>query len=90
MGFLRYALIFLLIYFGVRIFMRYVVPLLLGIFVRKAQKNFQNQFEQYQQQADPKQTQFQEGEVTISKKSNTKKSKGDDDGDYIDFEELKD
>jgi hypothetical protein len=68
--------------------MRYVVPLLLAVFVRKAQKNMRQKFEEHQQQRQAEN--FQEGEVFISKKSDKKKNRDNDDGEYIDFEELKD
>ena len=83
----RYIFIFLLIYFGLRLLMRYVVPILMSVFMRKAQKNFRDQFENQQQQNRP--DDFKEGEVFISKESKktkrSDKSKGKDNEEYIDF-----
>ena len=55
-------------------------------FANKMQDRFQQQFNQHHQnQQPPKQ---QEGKVTLEKTKTSTKSKSDNLGDYVDFEEV--
>ena len=90
-GVLKILLIFFGIYYGFRLLFRYVVPFLLARFVRRAQQNFMDQFQQQAQAQSGPQHDFKEGEVTIEqKKPQPNKPKFKDEGDYVDFEEIKD
>ena len=79
-GFLRTLFIIAIIYFAIRIFTRYILPML----VDKGVKNMQEKMkDQYQQQRN----QRKEGEVTIEYNSKNKNSKQNQ-GEYVDFEEV--
>ena len=80
-GFVRTLLVIAIIYFGIKIITRYILPMLVNKGVKNMQQKMQDQ--QRQQQHSTK----REGEVTIEQKrqsnnSNQKK------GDYVDFEEV--
>lgn len=88
-SFLRTILIIILIIYAFRLLVRVVFPFLLRLFVKRAQKNFQNQFEQ-QFERNQTQATAKEGEVEIKIPNKPGKSNQSfDDGDYIDFEEVK-
>lgn len=82
MGLLRTILIIALVYYAFRFIGRYILPMVMGAAVKKAQKN-------YQDQMNASQPQRPVGEVTIEKipKKEASKSKASDD-EYVDFEEL--
>ena len=81
-GFARTLLIIVVIYYGIRIISKYVLPLLVDKGIKNMQQKMQDQQRQTQRSSRP------DGEVTIEtdKKSNqnTKQNKGD----YVDFEEV--
>ena len=77
MALIRFILILSVIYFVVRFVMRFV----LRSFMKNAQQNFQNQ----QKPTDNK----REGDVTINTKSDQGKKIDKDEGDYVDYEEVK-
>ena len=95
MGLARTLLIILAVYWGIRLFYRYVMPFLLKYFIgylgKKAQENmgargfdtsgFQNQYEEPVAGNE---------KVTIKKTTTqqSQKKSMDDVGDYVDFEEL--
>jgi hypothetical protein len=78
---IRTLLIIAAVFFAVRLFLRYVVPFLLGRFIRKQQEKF------YGQQSANHYQQDEEGKVRVKTKARGKK-KNDDLGDYIDYEEI--
>lgn len=80
MQILRTILIIILIYYGVKLFARYVLPLLARYFIRRSQKAYQKQHEQ------PKKKM---GEMNVEYQPEKKKEMNDL-GEYIDYEELKD
>jgi hypothetical protein len=84
MGLLRTILILLAIYFLFRFIMRVILPLLLKNYIEKKQKEFFGQ----QQHFDKK----EEGKITVKKGSSLKNKKktNDDEGEYVDYEEIKD
>ncbi len=88
MNLLRTIFIFLLVYLGIRLIMRYVLPVIIRIFFKKAQKNFHDRFEEQRRQQEA--AQYKDGEVYISKDPKRKGGKDKGDGEYIDFEEVKD
>lgn len=75
-GFLRTLFVIAIIYFGIRILTRYILPLL----VDKGVKNMQQKMQNQQQQNRPKRP---EGEVTIETPKNNSNR-----GEYVDFEEV--
>jgi hypothetical protein len=79
------AIIFL-IYLLLKYLGRIFVPILLKRFANKMQDRFQGQFhQQYQDTQKPPQ---EEGKVTIEKTNTSTKTKSDNVGDYVDFEEV--
>ena len=84
-GFLRTILIIMLIYYGIKLIGKYVLP----IFLKKMVKSFEEKVKQQQgYQAPPKQT--KEGETIIDKKPPPPKESSKKVGEYIDFEEVDD
>ena len=85
MDILRTILIILIVYYSVRFISRLLVPIVLRMFMKRAQRNFQQQFGQQKQKPQ------KEGEVSIDskpkKKSNSTRSSA---GEYVDFEEVED
>lgn len=84
MGFLRTLLIIAIIYFALRFIVRYLLPFLLTRYVNKKFKEMGKT--QGFNQPNPK----REGEVTIKYTPNDKKKYPKGNGDYVDFEEIKD
>ncbi len=84
-GLLKFIFIFLLVYYGLKLITRYVVP----FFAKRYIKNMQNNFNK-QQHKKPYYNKSNEGDVII--KSNQRKGKkvDKDIGEYIDYEEVKD
>lgn len=80
-GFVRTLFIIAIIYFGIKLITRYVMPMLIDKGVKNMQQKMQNQ----QRQQQPKRP---DGEVTLEKKPSTSKSSSQDKGDYVDFEEV--
>jgi len=76
-GLARFLLIIFVVFFIIRLFTRYV----LRSYVKNMQQNFNNQ----QNQNNNK----KEGDVTINTKPKAGKKIDKDEGDYVDFEEIK-
>ena len=86
MGLLRFLLWCFFIYYLIKIVARLVAPFLIKRFVNKMQERVNQQFsQQYQRQQKPPQ---EEGKVTLEKTNNATKSKSDNIGEYVDFEEV--
>ncbi len=81
-GFLRTIFIIAIIYFAIRIFSRYILPML----VEKGVKNMQQKMQEQQRQG--RQSNKHEGEVTIEYKDKNKGKGNTSQGDYVDFEEV--
>lgn len=81
-NFLRTILIIVVIYYGIRLFSRYVLPLLVDKGLKNMQQKMQNQQRQNQRQSRP------DGEVTIEDNKKGDKGKSQTQGDYVDFEEV--
>lgn len=81
-NFLRTILIIVVIYYGIRLFSRYVLPLLVDKGLKNMQQKMQNQQRQNQRPSRP------DGEVTIENNKNTDRNKSQNQGDYVDFEEV--
>ena len=80
MQILRTILIIVVVYYTIKLFARYVLPLLARYFIRRSQKTYQKQYQQ------PKKKM---GEMNVEYQPE-KKEKLDDLGEYIDYEEVKD
>ena len=80
MQILRTILIIILIYYGVKLFARYVLPLLARYFIRRSQKTYQKQYQQPKKKMGEMNIEYQP-ENTIT---------NDDLGEYVDYEEIKD
>jgi hypothetical protein len=81
-GFIRTLLVIVIIYFGIRIITRYVLPILVNKGMKNMQQKMQNQQRQNQQSSRP------EGEVTIEKNRNQGSNNAQNQGEYVDFEEV--
>jgi hypothetical protein len=81
---LRVVLIVLLIYFGLKIIMRWLGPLLLRWMLKKIGRKFEQRFSQ----SDPRTRQRREGEVNIEGKPKKTPKSNNDVGEYIDYEEI--
>ena len=73
----RFALILFLIFFIIRIFSRYV----LRSYLKNVQRNFENQQNQHSNK--------KEGDMTVNTNPKKDKKFDNNDGDYIDYEEIK-
>lgn len=80
-GFVRTLLIIAVIYFGIKIISKYVLPLLVDKGVKKMQQKMQDQQRQ-QRSSRP------DGEVIIESNKNNRKDSTQNKGDYVDFEEV--
>jgi len=85
-GVFRLILIVLIIYYAFSFIFRYVLPLIMRKYVNDFQKQFTHENQHSQQEMNRK----KEGEVSIKFVEKDKiKSKHPDDGEYIDYEEIK-
>ena len=68
-----------------KLLIRILAPIFLKYFTNKMQSRFKEQFnQQYEDAQEP------EGKVTLEKTNASTKTKSDDVGDYVDFEEVED
>lgn len=81
-NFLRTLLIIFIIYYGIRLVTRYILPMLID----KGVKNMQQKM--YDQQRQNQRNTRRDGEVTIETNPGKSKKSSFDKGDYIDFEEV--
>ena len=81
-NFLKTLFIILLIYYGIRLITRYLLPILID----KGMKNMQQKIQNQQRQNQP--TTRPPGEVTVEYNKNTGKNNSQIKGDYVDFEEV--
>ncbi len=77
MALVRFLLVLLVIYFIGRIFSRFI----LRSYVKNMKRNFENQNTQYSNK--------KEGDVTINPNSKNDKKFNKGEGDYVDYEEIK-
>ena len=82
---LKVVLIVLLIYFGLKLIIRWLGPILLRWVLKKIGKKFEQKFSHFDPTRQQKQ---QEGEVSIEKKPKNKGKSKNDVGEYIDYEEI--
>ena len=86
-GFLKFVMILILIWLGFSLFIRYIFPRLLILWVKRKQKKMMEQMGIDPEQEKNKRA--KEGEVTIDKvPKKDKKGSMDNMGEYVDFEEV--
>lgn len=85
-GVLKTVLIVLLVYFGLKILLRYFGPLILKWFLKKMGQKFEKQF--HQQFGGAQRPQDKKGKVSIDKKPKNSKQSNKNVGEYIDYEEI--
>ncbi len=81
-SFLRTLLIIMVIWYGFRLVSRYVLPLLMNKTMKNMQSRMEEQFRQQQR------SQRSEGEVTLENKRNKNNPAKNNEGEYVDFEEV--
>jgi ABC-type multidrug transport system fused ATPase/permease subunit len=85
-GVFRFILIVLVIYYAFTFIMRFIVPKLMQKYVN----DFQKKFSEENMRAQDEMNRKKEGEVSIKFVDKDKnKSQHPDDGEYVDFEEIK-
>jgi bacteriorhodopsin len=80
-GFLRTIFVLILIYYVLKFASKYILPILLKNFIRKAQEQQQNA------QGNPR-SNAKEGETIVDKAPKSKKADNNQVGEYVDFEEI--
>ena len=85
MSLFRTLLIIAVIYSVIRFLTRYVFPLVVKNAASKVQENMMNKMEEIYRQQNKK----NEGEITVKNTSGGKNKKGDDEGEYVAYEEVK-
>lgn len=86
MAFLRTILIILLVYYGLKILVRFFAPKILNYAAKKTESHFRQAFEGFENQQTSREEKV--GDVIINKKTSKKKDDSEKVGEYIDFEEL--
>jgi len=81
-NFIKTLFIILLIYYGIKLVTRFILPTLLDKGMKNMQQKMQNQQRQSQRSSRPP------GEVTIEYNKNSGKNSSRIKGDYVDFEEV--
>jgi len=80
-NFLRALFVILIIWYGIKLVTKYVLPMVLHKTVKNIQSRVGEQFRQQQQSGRP------EGEVTVENKQRHNSTKSQE-GEYVDFEEV--
>ena len=81
-NFLRTLFIIAIIYYGIRLFSRYILPMLLDKGLKNMQQKMQDQQRHRQSSTRPP------GDVTIEGNPQQSKNSGQIKGEYVDFEEV--
>ena len=82
---LQTILILILVYYGIKILLKWLAPRLLNYAVRKTSQRFGEQFGNAQGHASTTQ---QRGKTTVNTKTRPKSNPAKKVGEYIDFEEI--
>ncbi|HEA31334.1 MAG TPA: DUF4834 family protein [Leeuwenhoekiella sp.] len=88
MAFLKTILIFLLVFFAIRIIWRLSKPYIFRYVTKKAGEKFEDMAGRFTNQAQPKQPKRPEGTTTILNKPNMGQQSKKSVGEYIDYEEI--
>jgi len=78
-------LFLILVYYALKLLVRWLAPKLFGYAMKKTQERFGGQFTQHNYR---EQNKSQEGETSIFTKSSRKSNPSKKVGEYIDFEEI--
>ena len=81
-NFLRTLVIIAIIYFGIRLFTRYILPMLVDKGIKNMQQKMNSQ-QRYNQRPSRS-----EGEVTIERNRTNRHNEERNQGEYVDFEEV--
>ena len=81
-NFLRTLFIIAVVYYGIRLFSRYILPMLVDKGLKNMQQKMQDQQRQNRSSARPP------GDVTIEGNQQRGKNTGQIKGEYVDFEEV--
>ena len=84
-SFLKTILIILLVYYGLKFFLRLLSPYLLRYITKKATQRFEGAFNASSFQSVNEEP---EGSVTVDSMPGNKRSSNNEVGEYIDFEEI--
>nr|WP_299381916.1 DUF4834 family protein [Allomuricauda sp.] len=82
---LQTILLVVLVYYAVKLLLKWLAPRLLNYAVKKTEERFGQQFGTYQDYGTPTE---KEGETTVFKQGNPKSNPSKKVGEYIDFEEI--
>ena len=82
LNFLRTVIIIAIIYFGIRLFTRYILPVILDKKIKDMHEKMQDQ------QKQQRRTNRNEGDVTIEYDDSRNKNRTQNNGEYVDFEEV--
>lgn len=82
---LQTILILILVYYGVKLLLKWLAPKLFNYAVKKTEERFGQQFGNFQDRSGQSQSKRQ---PTASKKSRPKSNPSKKVGEYIDFEEI--
>ena len=80
-GLLKTILILLIVYYGFKFLMRYIFPLFVKRTINKMEDRLRKEYEAQQPQAP-------EGEVSINKVPKKEQKAKNNQGEYIDYEEI--
>lgn len=75
----------IVIYYALKLIGRFLFPWILKRLVKKMTNNFQN----FQNTAQENHNNKNAGDITIEYNNTRKKNKSNDEGEYVDFEEIK-
>ena len=82
-NFIRTLLIILIIYYAIRLIVRYVLPILVDKSLKNMQQKMNDQQQQFRQRPNRP-----DGKVTVERNRSNQRNPGEDDGEYVDFEEV--
>ena len=82
---LQTILVLILVYYGIKILLRWLAPRLLNYAVKKTTQRFGEQFGNAQEYTSPRQ---QTGKTVVDRKTTPKSNPSKKVGEYIDFEEI--
>ena len=82
---LQTIFILILVYYGMKLLAKWLLPKVLSYAVNKTQERFGQQFGNYR---EPENEKNKEGDTTIFKKPNLRSNPSKKVGEYIDFEEI--
>ncbi len=82
---IRFILILLIVFIGIRLFFRFVVPLLLGLFAKRMMRKMNPDFKDFEKKQQNKKRKTGEVHVDYIPGNSEKKDKK---GEYVDFEEV--